>query len=184
MELQPTSTPAAKKRVRTFSPEQRLARIAASRAWAANNKVLVASRSKSWAEANPDRIRSHSAAHYANNKDKKRLQSAAWMESNQTRAVELAATRYLLNKPAINASNAAWKALNPVAVLSHKAKRRAAQLNRSPDWDQDLTEFASTEAYDFLICGVQQQAASGTLTMLFPCKEGASVACMSGTTWQ
>ena len=155
------------KRVRIWTPEQKLARAAyeksrpkrvltteqrkaaskRGRAWALANPDRAAEVQKNWQDKNVSEIKATSAAWYAANKSRKAAQSAAWMEANPGRASELAATRYLLNKPSFNLKSAEWRRLNPATVLDIKVKRRVAQMNRSPKWDQELTEFVSAEAY-------------------------------------
>ena len=88
-------------------------------AYRANNREKIAARNKAYREANPEKVAAGQKAYREANPDKIAAQQKAYRDVN-------------LDK--IRAQERAYCEANPEKIVALLAKRRAAQLQRTPPW--------------------------------------------------
>lgn len=101
----------------------------ASRKSYLKNKAKKNAESKKWAEANQDRMKELQHEWYQKNKDKVRTQAKEWAQKNPKRTAEM--QRQSRKK---TGSAKLWKQENSHKVNQYSSKRRAIQLDATPDW--------------------------------------------------
>lgn len=83
------------------------------------NKEREAAVNKAYREANPEKIKAIRVAYCEANKERNYKRTRAWREENKDLA---------------NGLTRKWRAENPVKVYEDSARRRAAEIQRTPAW--------------------------------------------------
>ena len=100
-------------------PDCKVCANAASKAWREANKARKAATNKAWREANKERHNAASKAWRKANPERQAAARKAWLEANPERQA---------------AARKAWCEANPEKRAAFRAKRRAAELQRTPPW--------------------------------------------------
>ena len=89
------------------------------KAAAAVNKEYIRAAQKEYYEANKEKLLGNMKVYYASNKEKFNASSKAWKKANREK---------------VSAYNREYSQANPGKVNARTAKRRAAKLQRTPEW--------------------------------------------------
>ena len=112
------------------------------------NKEKNAARAKAYAEANPEVLTARAKAYYESNRETILAKSKAYRAANKEAIVARKKAYYEANKEAVLARNKEYVKENPEKKAASRAKRRAAKLQRTPDW---LTDVQLAEIQSFYI---------------------------------
>ena len=100
------------------------------RKWYIENKEKTIARSAAWQKANPEKAKASKKAWNQDNLDYFKKYRETWYTDNP----DYNRAYYEANKEKCAANTKAWCKENKGAVNALKAKRRAAQLDRTPLW--------------------------------------------------
>ena len=89
---------------------------------------------KAWYEANKERIKEKAKAYYKANPEKKSAQNKAYNEKNKEKRKAYNKAWYKKNKEEHAVRTKAWQQANKDKRNATDAKRRSAELNRTPSW--------------------------------------------------
>ena len=95
---------------------------------------------------------------YQRNKEAKKAKSKLWAEQHPEKRKEIVAKARNKHREKRNTTNRAWNSLNQHIKTAHEAKRRAAKLQRTPNW---LTQAHFDEIEDFYTIAKMFQLYSG-----------------------
>lgn len=127
----------AKERQRAASKKYREAnkeKLKASRkAYYEANKEREAAVNKAYREANPEKIKAIRKEYCEANKERNYERTRVWREANK----ELG-----------NSLTRKWRAANPVKVYEESARRRAAEIQRTPAWLNDEQKQEIRDMYE------------------------------------
>ena len=84
---------------------------------------------------------------YLRNKEKAKARARAWELANPEKALEKKRKWREENREQHNATNRAWNAKNQHVKTAHEGKRRAAKMQRTPNWLTPDDLFFIEEAY-------------------------------------
>ena len=89
---------------------------------------------KAWYKANKEKIKEKAKAWYEANKERKNAQTRAYYEANKEKHSNLMKAWYKKNKEEHAVRTKAWQQANKDKRNATDAKRRSAELNRTPSW--------------------------------------------------
>ena len=124
---------ASERAYREANPERR---AAIEKAWRKANKEKIADKNKAYREANPE---------------KKASQNKAWADANKEKIAVQGKAYRKANPEKLAANVKAWRKANPEKATAAIARRRAAKIQRTPEWltqehhDQILSKYAERD---------------------------------------
>ena len=113
-----------------MTPEQRLRRKTTDAARYERNRDSMRAKNKLWRDNNPERMAACRKAWVLANPDRVKEKIAEWGRNNPDK---------------IKAKRSKWARENPHEVNARNAKRRATQIQATPEW---ADEFIIVEAYE------------------------------------
>ena len=109
-------------------------KAATNKAWREANKERHNAASKAWRKANPERQAAARKAWLEANPERQAAARKAWRKANPERAAAAIKAWVKANPERQAAARKAWCEANPEKRAAFRAKRRAAELQRTPPW--------------------------------------------------
>ena len=114
-------------------------------------KTCDAARNKAYRGANPEKVVARRKAYCEANLEKEAARKKAYREANLEKARSSTKAWAEANLEKARASSKAWREANPEKEVARTAKRRAAKLQRTPEWltqehhDKILAKYAERD---------------------------------------
>lgn len=102
--------------------------------WVETNRDKERETKKRWYEANRDKVLERNQYWYTTNRDKKLESSQHWYEVNREKKREMGQRWLEANRDKHRELTRHWRETNPDKMNAYAAKRRAAKLQRTPNW--------------------------------------------------
>lgn len=124
-------TPRRKAYIKAYHAERADSRASYFKEWAKQNAARKRETDRAWYLANRAHVLAVEKARREANRESVRLVNAEWRKRNRSRK---------------NQTDKAYRERNREIVRANKIKRKSALRDRLPNWDQELTAFATQEA--------------------------------------